>query len=81
VQVSPAAAFSTVNRDGVVFKVLDKASRILGRLFFGDSRRLSTHLGNELKSGEAAWYHLLSAGVVDLLTLERGHCFKNAGKL
>jgi hypothetical protein len=71
----------SLDREGIPFKLLDGFSRFLGHLFFGNRRRLSTHLGNELKSGEAAWYHLLSAGVVDLVTLERGHCFKNAGKI
>ena len=69
----------SLDRQGLVFKVLDMASRSLGRLFFGDYRRLSTHLGNRQKVGTARWYHLMSAGFVDLITLEQGHCFKNAG--
>jgi hypothetical protein len=71
----------TFDRDGIAFKLLDKASRALGCLFFGDSRRLSTHLGNLLVSQNASWYHLILSGLVDLVTLEQWHCFKNAGKL
>lgn len=71
----------SLDRDGFLFRSLDCASRALGRLFFGDRRRLSTHLGNLLVSQNAVWYHLIVAGVVDLVTWEQGHCFKNAGKL
>jgi hypothetical protein len=71
----------TLDRAGIAFKLIDTASRSLGKMFFGDRRRLSTHLGNELVSQNASWYHLISAGLVDLITLEQGHCFKNAGKL
>jgi hypothetical protein len=71
----------SLDRNGITFKVIDRASRALGRLFFGDGRRLSTHLGNLLVSQNAAWHHLIAAGFVDLITFEQGHCFKNAGKL
>jgi hypothetical protein len=71
----------SLDREGIMFKVLDEVSRSFGNLFFGDRRRLSTHLGNLLVSGEAAWYHLIVSGLVDLVTLEQGHCFRNAGKL
>jgi hypothetical protein len=70
----------SLDREGVMFKVLDEVSRSFGKLFFGDGRRLSTHLGNVLVSQSAAWYHLIFAGLVDLVTLEQGHCFRNAGK-
>lgn len=71
----------TLDRDGLLFKAVDHASRGLGNIFFGDKRRLSTHLGNVVVSQNASWYHLLSAGLVDLITMEKGHCFRNAGKL
>jgi uncharacterized protein (DUF2164 family) len=71
----------SLDRDGYAFHFLDFCSRSLGNLFFGDRRRLSTHLGNVLVSQNAAWYHLIASGIVDLITLEQGHCFRNAGKL
>jgi hypothetical protein len=71
----------SLDRAGILFRVLDYCSRVMGKLFFGDGRRLSTHLGNELVSQNASWYHLIAAGFVDLITFEFGHCFKNAGKL
>jgi hypothetical protein len=70
-----------MDRNGIAFRLIDSGSRFLGKMFFGDRRRLSTHLGNELVTQNARWYHLLSAGLVDLITLEQGHCFRNAGKL
>ena len=42
---------------------------------------LSTHLGNLLVTGEAKPYHYLAVAVIDFITLEFGHCFRNAGKL
>lgn len=69
-----------IDRNSQVFRFLDRGSRLLGRAFFGDGRRLSTHLGNALIAQNASWYHLIVAGVVDLITFEHGHCFKNAGK-
>jgi hypothetical protein len=71
----------SLDRAGILFRVIDFCSRALGKLFFGDRRRLSTHLGNELISQNAAWHHLIAAGLIYLITFEQGHCFKNAGKL
>jgi hypothetical protein len=71
----------TLDRNGLLFRFLDWCSRSMGRVFFGDRRRLSTHLGNALVSQNASWHHLIAAGFVDLITFEQGHCFKNAGKL
>jgi hypothetical protein len=71
----------SLDRDGYLFRALDLCSRSLGKLFFGDRRRLSTHLGNLLVSGEAKPRHLIAAAAVDTITLEDGHSFRNAGKL
>jgi len=60
---------------------IEAGSRELGWVFFGDDRMLSTHLGNLVKSGEAKPHHYLFVALIDAITLEAGHCFKNAGKL
>lgn len=61
-------------------RVVEAIDRRIGLWIFGDARTLSTHLGNRLKDGTARSRHLLAAALVDFLTLEQGHCFKNAGK-
>lgn len=61
-------------------RYFESCDRWLGKAIFGDSRTVSTHIGNRLISGQAKSRHYLAAAFIDLITFEQAHCFKNAGK-
>ena len=60
-------------------KYFEACDRRLGKALFGDSRTVSTHVGNLIVSGQAKSRHYLAAAIIDLM--EYLHCWKNAGKV
>lgn len=62
------------------YRWFDAFDRRCGLLIFGERRWVSAILGDKQKNGTAHSGHLMAIALIDALTFERSHCFKNAGK-